>query len=772
VTADRSDRSDRTGAQPPFEDEPVTVTRPTQYAGGAGAIAATLRHATKHMGVLRGAETLLAVNQKSGFDCPGCAWPEPLEHRSALEFCENGAKAVASEATTKRVEPSFFARFSVAELARQSDRWLNDQGRITHPVVLREGATHYEAITWDDAFALIATELASLGSPDEAAFYTSGRTSNEAAFLYQLFVRQLGTNNLPDCSNMCHESSGAGMQESLGVGKGTVTLDDFALADAIFVVGQNPGTNHPRMLTTLAEARARGATIVTINPLIEAGNRAFAHPQDVVAVLGGGAEVSRLLLQVRINGDVAAFKGIMKAMLEREEAEPGSVLDLTFLRDHTEGFDAFAAALARVSWDEIVAASGVARDVLEHAARVAWEAKRTIVCWAMGVTQHKNGVANVQEIVNFLLLRGNIGRPGAGACPLRGHSNVQGDRTMGIWERMPDAFLDRLGTEFGFEPPRRHGADVVDTIHGMLAGTIKVFFELGGNFLAAAPDTERTAEAFRACTLTAHVSTKLHRGHLVSGKQSLILPCLGRTEIDETARGPQFVTVENSMSVVSMSRGTLPPASDALRSEVAIVAGLARATLGAKSGVAWAALAEDYDAIRDHIERVVPDFTGFNARVREPGGFYLGNLAGQRVFNTSSQRARFVVNTIPRHDLGPDRLMMMTVRSHDQYNTTVYGSADRYRGIKNGRRVVFMNADDIASRGLCEGEVVDLVSHFDDGERVAERFTVVTYAIPRQCAATYFPEANVLVPLGSVADKSNTPTSKSVIITVTRRGSG
>ncbi|MDP9149707.1 MAG: FdhF/YdeP family oxidoreductase [Myxococcota bacterium] len=754
-----------TDAQPPIESAPPTIEPPASRAAGWGAIEQTVRHTARHMGALRGAITLLRTNQKEGFDCPGCAWPEPRD-RSAFEFCENGAKAVASEATTRSVTPAFFAKWSVVDLAKQSDFWLNEQGRIAHPVVLRKGATHYEPIAWDDAYELVAAELRGLAFPDQAAFYTSGRTSNEAAFLYQLFARQLGTNNLPDCSNMCHESTGEAMGESLGVGKGTVTLEDFALADAIFVVGQNPGTNHPRMLTTLGQARERGCTLVAINPLIEPGNVRFAHPQDPVALLGGGGELANLFLQVRINGDVAAFKGIMKAMLEREAAAPGTVLDHRFLREHTEGFEAFAASLAGVPWDAIVTASGVPKAALEEAARVACEAERTIVCWAMGLTQHKNAVANIQEIVNFLLLRGNIGKPGAGACPVRGHSNVQGDRTMGIWEKMPDAFLDRLGAEFGFEPPRQHGHDTVGTIRAMVDREIKVFFAMGGNFLSASPDTERTAEALRGCRLTAHVSTKLHRGHLVTGETALILPCLGRTELDETSRGPQFVTVENSMSVVSRSRGTLKPASDTLRSEVAIIAGLARATLGARSRVAWDSLAEDYDRIRDHIARVVPGCADYNARVREPAGFYLGNAARDRVFATPTKKARFAVHPIPRHDLPSGRLLMMTIRSHDQYNTTIYGLDDRYRGIKHGRRVVLMNAEDLRERGLAEGDLVDLVSHFEDGERRAEHFRVVAYAIPRQCAATYFPEGNVLVPLDSVAERSNTPTSKSVVITV------
>ena len=757
-----------TRAQPPLEAQPPEVHEPATVAGGLGAVYQTTRHVKHHLGVLRGTRTLLLTNQVEGFDCPGCAWPEPQDHRSSFEFCENGAKAVASEATTKRVTPDFFAEWSVDALAKQSDFWLNEQGRLTHPMVLRPGATHYEPIAWDEAFALIGRELRALASPDEAAFYTSGRTSNEAAFLYQLFVRRFGTNNLPDCSNMCHESSGSGMSASLGVGKGTVTLEDFELADAIFLVGQNPGTNHPRMLSTLRDARRRGAAIVVVNPLPEAGSIRFAHPQDPVDVVGGSTEIGSLFLQVRVNGDVAVFKGIMKAMLEREAEAPGTVLDRAFIAEHTDGFEALARSLEELSWEEIVRESGVPRETIEHAARVAWEAERTIACWAMGITQHKNGVANVQEIVNFLLLRGNVGRPGAGACPVRGHSNVQGDRTMGIWEKAPDVFLDRLGAEFGFEPPRKHGHDTVDTIRPMLAGDVKVFIGLGGNFLSATPDTERTADALRRCNLTVNVSTKLNRGHLVPGRTSLILPCLARSEVDVQASGEQFVSVENSMSVVSMSRGRLPPASDELRSEVAIVTGIAQATLGAASGIDWATFASDYDAIRDAIARVVPGFTDYNARVRQPGGFYLGNPVRERVFRTATGKARFTVHPLPRHDLPPGRLLLMTMRSHDQYNTTVHGLDDRYRGIKNGRRIIFMNAEDLAERGLAAGDHVDVTSHAPDGERVAPRFAVVPYAIPRGCAGAYFPEANVLVPLDSVADVSNTPASKSIVISVAR----
>ena len=724
------------------------------------------------MGLARGFRTLLKLNQKTGFDCPGCAWPEPDGERSHAEFCENGAKHVADEATTKRVMPEFFQAWSVADLAGKSDYWLGKQGRITNPMLLRRGATNYEAISWDDAFALIAVELNSLNHPDEAIFYTSGRTSNEAAFLYQLFVRQFGTNNLPDCSNMCHESSGSALSETIGVGKGTVTLEDFDLAQAIFVIGQNPGTNHPRMLTALQKAKRGGCELVHINPLPEVGMTQFKHPQEVLGWVGGGTKLADLFLQVRVNGDVALLKGIMKAVFEEEERRPGRVLDQEFIESHTSGFEEFAAAIKNASWDEIVEQSDIPRTQIEAAAKIFIESERTIFCWAMGLTQHKNAVANIQEIVNLMLLRGQIGKPGAGLCPVRGHSNVQGDRTMGIWERPAAAFLDRLGAEFNFEPPRRHGYDTVRAIAALHDKKARVFFALGGNFLSATPDTEYTADALRRCRLTVHVSTKLNRAHLITGEQALILPCLGRTETDLQASGPQFVTTENSMAVVQASRGFLPPASADLLSEPAIVARLASATLGARSNVAWQQLTANYDQIRNHIARVVPGFDDYNARVRRPGGFHLPNPARERIFKTASGRAVFTVHPLPQHNLEPDQYLMMTIRSHDQFNTSIYGLDDRYRGVYGGRKVVFLNRDDMRAANLTEGGLVDLISHFDGEERIARRFVVVPYSIPRRCAATYFPETNVLVPLGSVADKSNTPASKSVVISIRQSAEG
>jgi molybdopterin-dependent oxidoreductase alpha subunit len=747
-------------------EERLVLGEPARVAGGLPALAETFRYARRQTGLVRAARVLARTNQERGFDCPGCAWPEPAD-RGAIEFCENGAKAVLSEATTRRLDVSFFERWSVTDLSSRSDAWLNDQGRLVDPMVLRAGATHYEPVEWDDAFRLLAGELRALPSPDEAIFYTSGRTSNEAAFLLQLFVRAFGTNNLPDCSNMCHESSGTGLKEVLGVGKGTVQLEDFDVADAIFVVGQNPGTNHPRMLTTLEAAAKRGAMIVSVNPLAEPGTMRFAHPQSPLGLLGESTPMARMHVPVRINGDVAFFQGVMKAMLEEEARAPGRVIDKPFIDEHTEGFEELVRALELRTWDELYASSGVGQEVLRAAARVAIESRATIVTWAMGLTQHVNAVDNVQAIVDFLLLRGMLGKPGAGVCPVRGHSNVQGDRTMGISERMPQAWLDRLGAEFGFEPPRHHGVDTVGAIHAMREGRARVFFAMGGNFLSAAPDTERTAEALRRCSLTAHVSTKLHRGHLVTGAQALILPCLGRTEIDVQDGQEQFVTVEDSMGIVHASRGTLPPASDRLLSEPRIVARLAEATMVDRAPrIGWTKLADDYDRIREHIARVVPDCEGYVERVRERGGFRLHNAARERTFTTSTGKARFVVADLPAHDLEPDRLLMMTIRSHDQYNTTVYGPDDRYRGVRGGRRVILMNGEDASVRGLAQGDVVDITSHFAGEHRTAHGFVVVPYAIPRGCCATYFPEANVLVHLGSVARKSNTPASKSVVVTV------
>ena len=765
--AERPERSD-VRAQPPEALTGLRVGAVKTTAGGVPAVASSVRFTARHMGPLRGLRVLGRLNQARGFDCPGCAWPDPPPgERSTAEFCENGAKAAAEEATTRRVTPEFFARHSVAELSQESDFWLGSQGRITHPMVLRSGDTHYRPIGWDEAFAMVAAELGALDSPDEAVFYTSGRTSNEAAFLFQLFVRHFGTNNLPDCSNMCHESSGTALNETIGIGKGTVTLEDFSRAEAILVIGQNPGTNHPRMLSALQEAHRNGCTIVSVNPLPETGLNRFQHPQEALQVaLGRSTPIADVHVPVRINGDVALLQGVMKEMLEEEERRPGEVFDHDFIRENTGGFEALVDALRGASWDEIVEGSGIGREGIRQVAEIVMRSQRIIATWAMGLTQHRNAVANIQEVVNLLLLRGSIGRPGAGACPVRGHSNVQGDRTMGIWERPPAAFLDALEREFGFTPPREHGLDTVGAIRAMHAGRARVFFAMGGNFLSATPDTEYTAAALRRTRLTVQVSTKLNRAHLVTGEQALILPCLGRTERDVQPGGAQFVTVENSMGIVHPSRGGLEPASGHLLSEPQIVARLAAATLGERSTVPWEWLVEDYDRIRDRIERTIPGFENYNRRVRVPGGFALPNAAREGQFRTASERAHFTVHPLPRHVLADGEWLMMTIRSHDQFNTTIYGLDDRYRGIHGERRVVLLNPDDIAEAGLRAGQAVDLSSRFEGETRTARRFVVVSYPIPRRCAATYFPEANVLVPIGHYAERSRTPASKSVVITI------
>ena len=738
------------------------MAEPAKVAAGPRSVAKSVRTALAAMGPARAARTLLRVNQKDGFDCPGCAWPES-DHRHVAEFCENGVKAVAEEAMKERITRAFFERYDIEQLSGQSDYWLGTRGRLTEPMVKRSGSSRYEPIAWDDAFSLIAQELARLGSPDEAIFYTSGRTSNEAAFCYQLFVRALGTNNLPDCSNLCHESSGYALTETLGVGKGSVSLDDIHSADLILVVGQNPGTNHPRMLTTLETAKRRGARIVTVNPLPEPGLMRFKNPQTVRGLIGRGTPLSDLFLQVRVNGDLALFKALNRLILDADGA------DRDFIDAHCEGFDELRRDLEALSWDEVEYATGLERGEIEQAAELALGSERTIVCWAMGLTQHRNAVATIREIVNFLLLRGNIGRPGAGLCPVRGHSNVQGDRTMGICERPTPGFLDRLGAAFGFEPPREPGFDVVKSIQAMNRGRAHLFMALGGNFLRAAPDTNATAQALRRMRLTVHVSTKLNRSHLVTGDKALILPVLARSERDIQASGEQVVSVEDSMSLVHASRGRLEPASEELRSEVAIVCGLARRVLdGTGAQIPWSEFEADYSRIRAKIAEVVPGFERYEDRLAD--GFVLPHAPrDERRFPTATGRARFSVNALEPIRPAPGRLLLQTMRSHDQYNTTIYGLNDRYRGVKGGRRVVLVHPDDLEERGLHDGDHVDLVSEWDDGERRAERFRATSYPTARGCAAAYFPEANALVPLDSTAEGSNTPTSKSIVVRLEQR---
>jgi len=744
------------------------VKPPAEAAAGLGAIKEVLRQSLTKPGLARAFVALTHANQPDGFDCPGCAWPDSVTTKH-FDFCENGAMAIADEATRQRADAEFFRHSPISALANSKGQWLNDQGRITDPMFKRKDADRYEPISWEEAFNVIATELNALNDPNEAAFYTSGRTSNEGAFLYQLFVRRFGTNNFPDCSNLCHESSGRALTESIGTGKGTVHLDDFVKADAIFVLGQNPGSNHPRMLATLQDAKRVGATIVAVNPLDETGLKRFKNPQELSGYLTGGTKLTDLHVPVRVNGDVAFLKGLCKAMLEAEARDPGGVLDHAFIDTHTQGYAAFAADIEATDWPRIEKASGVNRDLIRTAADIAIAAENTICCWAMGLTQHKNAVANIQEVINFLMLRGNLGKPGAGACPVRGHSNVQGDRTMGIWERPNDELLAALGKEFAFEPPHAHGLDAIDTIRAMHAGKVKVFIALGGNFVGATPDLAYTSQALESCRLTVQISTKLNRSHGIVGEQALILPALGRTEIDEQHGELQFVTVENSMGVVSRSEGKLQAISDNIKSELWIIAGMAQATLGEGAGIDWAALGSRYDQVREHIARVIPGFENFNQRIRAEQRIVLPHsVRDALVFATPSGKAQFTVHDFSVPDYAPGHYLMMTIRSHDQFNTTVYSQNDRYRGISESRMVVFMAQADMRDAGLAANDTVTITSVHNGQMRSLDGFRVVPYGIPRGCVATYYPESNPLIPIDHVADVSNTPAYKSVEVMLER----
>ena len=740
------------------DELPKRVTGPQHHAAGLPAVASAMRQALTQMGPARTYKTLTELNQRDGFDCPGCAWPDPEGHRHAAEFCENGAKAVAEEATTSRADSSVFASHTVAELAAHSDHFIGKLGRLTEPMHLAPGEEHYRPVSWDQAYDIIARHLKALDSPDEAQFYTSGRTSNEAAFAYQAFVRACGTNNLPDCSNMCHNSSGMALSQTTGTGKGSVTLEDIHKADLLLVVGQNPGTNHPRMLSALELAKQRGAKIISINPLPEAGLTHFNNPQTPRGMLGLGGQLADLHLPIRVNGDLAFFQAVNRRLIERD------AIDHEFIARYTDGFEQLKAHLQQLDETEVRRATGLTEEDLERFIAMAVRSKRTIVCWAMGLTQHKNSVATIREVVNFVLLRGNIGRPGAGLCPVRGHSNVQGTHTMGIFEQPRVALLDSLERTLGFPMPREHGCDVVDAIRAMRDGRSHVFFAMGGNFLSAAPDTEATAQALRNCRLTVHVSTKPNRSHLVHGEEALILPTLGRTERDLQHGKEQFVTVEDSMSAVHASRGTLEPASGNLRSEVRIVCELAQRTVGDIGNVKWSELADDYDRIRELIADAIPGFERFNERIAE--GFTLPHPPrDSRTFKTETGKGRLTVNELRVLDTPDGALLLQTLRSHDQYNTTIYGLNDRYRGIHAGRRVVLVNPLDMPALSVEDGDVVDLIGVAGDGVvRRADRFRVVSYPTSMGCAAAYYPEANALVPLDSQADESGTPTSKSVFV--------
>lgn len=759
----------------PAAENPETFTGlklgpPLKVAAGIPAVLQSFKHVFGEAGILRGLKALNKLNQKDGFDCPSCAWPDPDDERSTIaEYCENGAKAVADEATAKAIGASFFAANPVKELALLNDYEIGKKGRITHPMYLPQGATHYQPISWMAAFTKIAKALNSLLSPDEAVFYTSGRTSNEAAFLYQLFVREFGTNNLPDCSNMCHESSGVALGESLGIGKGSVKLEDFYKAEVIIILGQNPGTNHPRMLTALQKAKANGAVIISINPLPETGLMGFNNPQKLKGILGINSALTDLFLQVKINGDMPLLQAIEILLLQEEEKSAGQVFDQSFIKNNTEGFNEFCNHLRQLDMQQLANACGIDMADIRQAADIIKNKTKIIACWAMGLTQHKNAVDTIKEIVNLLLLKGSIGKPGAGTCPVRGHSNVQGDRTVGIFEKPSQKLLQSIQQNFGFKPPQKYGYDVVESIKAMYEEKVKVFFAMGGNFLSATPDTEFTANALRKCRLTVHVSTKLNRSHLVHGNEALILPCLGRSDKDMLNGELQFVSCENSMGVVQQSKGLLKPVSGNLLSEPSIVCHLAKATLGDNSKIDWDKYLLHYDHIRDDIEKTIPGFDNYNERVRIPGGFYLPNCNRDRSFDTETKKAHFNIANFTATELAADELLMMTIRSHDQFNTTIYGLDDRYRGIYNERRVVLMNLADMNKRELKQNDIVDLINEEDGRQRIAHKFIVVPYAIPAGCTATYFPEANVLVPINSVAEKSNTPVSKAVVIKIRKQ---
>tara|TARA_Y100000766_G_scaffold71744_1_gene60298 strand:+ start:877 stop:3162 length:2286 start_codon:yes stop_codon:yes gene_type:complete len=752
----------------PLESKAPNLSHPKSSAAGIPAVISTMKYGIKNMGVINSIGKLSKVNDFQGFDCPGCAWPDPDSHRSFAEFCENGAKAVSDEATKRRANRDFWSKWSVSELSQKSDFWLNSQGRLTEPMILYPKSNHYQPISWDDAFDIIADNLVSLDNPDEAIFYTSGRTSNEAAFLWQLLARRFGTNNLPDCSNMCHESSGVALTESIGIGKGTVTLDDFNSADLIIVVGQNPGTNHPRMLTALRDAKKKGASIISINPLTETGMKKFKHPQNPIEMLGFGSTIADKHLKVNINSDQALFRAFSKSVIES-----GSI-DEDFIDNYTNGYDEYKKIVLESDFSNISKITGISLDDLLEVGEKVSKSKSTIVCWAMGITQHKNSVSTIQEIVNFLLLGGHIGKEGAGVCPVRGHSNVQGDRTVGINHKPSPSFIDNLEKSTGIRSPERHGFDSVEAVKAMENGSGKVFLAMGGNFLSAMSDTNRTSSALKNCNLTAHVSTKPNRSHLITGKIGLILPCLGRTEEDTSdAVGKQFVTVENSMGIVHSSTGTFKPASDLLISEPAIVSGIGGALESRleRSGVPWKNLSENYNLIRDLIENTIPGFEDYNTRIKSESGFYLPNPPrDSRTFKTKNGLANFISNDLSFAKSSD--FMMMTIRSHDQYNTTIYGLDDRYRGIKNGRRVVLMNENDMSNYGFSKDSLVDLSSEMKSGLIVSPKWFVVPYDIPEGNVATYFPESNMLIPLDSVADGSNTPTSKSVPIKISKSKSG
>ncbi|TFB83781.1 FdhF/YdeP family oxidoreductase [Cryobacterium algoricola] len=748
-----------------INEDSLVVKKPKTSAAGLEAVVVALERGVAQAGIGRTARALLRLNQRDGTDCPGCAWPESQGHRKTAEFCENGAKAVAEESTVRQVTPAFWAEHSIAELATKTEYWLGNQGRITHPVVIRPGDTHYSQISWNDAFELIGEQIRAT-VPDRTVFYTSGRTANESAFLYQLFARSIGTNNLPDCSNMCHESSGSAMNATIGIGKGTVSLEDIHHAELILVVGQNPGTNHPRMLSALKECKDNGGKVVAVNPLPEAGLFNFRDPQSVSGLIGDGTALADEYLQIKVGGDLALFQALGHLLLEEEKRVPGSVVDQAFVDANTQGLDEYRAARGEIDWEETEKATGLSRLQIAGVASMLVASKATIICWALGLTQQPHSVNTLKEIINLLLLQGNFGKPGAGACPVRGHSNVQGDRTMGVWEKPKEAFLTALDTEFGIVSPRAHGLDSVATVEAFENEDVDVFVSLGGNFALACSDTAKLEAAMQRVGLTVHISTKPNRSHVMHGRTSLILPTLGRTDTDDKhPGGRQVLSVEDSMSVVRTTQGRLDPVSEHLLAEPVIVARMASATLGADHPVDWKAMSEDYDLIRDHISRVIPGFTDFNRRLKTKNGFVLPNPPRDtRSFATDIGRARFTVSPLEYLTPPAGHLILQTIRSHDQYNTTFYGLDDRYRGISNGRRVILINEDDVVELGFHDRDLVDVISTFRGEERRADEFRLVVYPTPRGCAAAYFPEANALMHRELVARESNTPGYKAMSV--------
>lgn len=749
-----------------INEDDLQIHPPKKAAAGLKAVTVALERGYSQAGVARTVRSMLRVNQHDGFDCPGCAWPESITgRRSPAEFCENGAKAIAEESTTRTVGADFWAAHSIADLEDKTEYWLGSQGRIAEPVVIKPGDTHYSPISWTEAFALIGEHI-NATTPDRCVFYTSGRTANETAFMYQLFARSIGTNNLPDCSNMCHESSGSALNPTIGIGKGTVSLEDIHHAELVFVVGQNPGTNHPRMLSALRDCKNNGGKIVAVNPLPEAGLLNFKDPQSLNGVIGGGTTIADEFLKIKVGGDLALFQALGHLLLEEEKRNPGTIVDQSFIGKQTEGFDAYAKARSQLDWEETERATGLSREEIVTVAGLMAKSKATIICWALGLTQQPHSVDTLKEIINLLLLQGNFGKRGAGACPVRGHSNVQGDRTMGIWEKPGETFLAALDKEFGFQMPREHGYDSVETQHALEKGEVDVFVSMGGNFAAAGSDTAALEAGLKTAGLTVHISTKPNRAHVVHGKTSLILPTLGRTDTDDKhPKGKQFLSVEDSMSVIHKTQGRLAPISEHLLSEPVIVARMAQATLGDDHGVDWRAMAEDYDVIRDHISRVIPGFEDFNARVRTKNGFVLPNPPRDtRTFATDIGKARFSVSPLEYLEAPEGHLILQTVRSHDQYNTTFYGLDDRYRGVSDARRVILVHEEDIAGLGFKDRDLVDVISTFAGTERRANKFRLISYPTAKGCAAAYFPEANALVHRELVARESNTPGYKAMTV--------